>query len=112
MTIFHTITVIESHPIINFLPSSQMILVDDNGTLYENPKFKMNLSQIDDLTSYGCSIKQSKINEMIENLIESELKNFVPITPENLIAKFPDDKELGKKMIPFWRDRKIDQVIK
>lgn len=105
MTIFHNITVIENHPL------NQMILVDDNGTLYENPKFKMNLSQIDDLTSYGC-IKQSEINEMIEKLIESELKNFVPITPENLIAKFPDDKELQKKMIPFWRDRKIDQVIK
>jgi hypothetical protein len=108
MTIFHTITVIETH---NFLPSSQIILIDDYGTLYENPKFKMNLSQLDDLVAYG-SIKRSEINEMTKKLIDSELKNFVPITPENLIAKFPNDKELQKKMIPFWRDKKIDQVIK
>jgi hypothetical protein len=108
MTIFHTITVIENH---NFLPSSQIILIDDYGTLYENPKFKMNLSQLDDLVAYGL-IKRSEINEMTKKLIDSELKNFVPITPENLIAKFPGDRELQKKMIPFWRDKKIDQVIK
>jgi hypothetical protein len=109
MTIFHTITVIENH---NFLPSSQIILIDDYGTLYENPKFRMNLYQLDDLVTYG-SIKKSEINEITKKLmIDPEIKNFVSITPENLIAKFPNDKELQKKMIPFWRDKKIDQVIK